>query len=88
MCVRLRGYAQGIHLVPVVHCVGLHVINGPGGDGRCGHDIYLHIISIMEVMPQCLQLWEVCTVQKLCFKMTSLLWGAAEALCFTITDTE
>ena len=50
----------GHYLVPIVHCVGLHVINGAGGDGRCGHHIDLHIIGIMEVMPQCLQLWEVC----------------------------
>ena len=61
---RFKKTAQGTHLVSIVHCVGLHVINGAGGDGRRGHDIDLHIVGVMEVMPQCLQLWEVCTTQK------------------------
>ena len=61
MGARFRGSVWGIHLVPIVHCVGLHIIDGAGGDGRCGHNIDLHVVGVMEVMPQCLQLWEICT---------------------------
>jgi len=39
------------HHLAIVHGVGLHSIYGSRSDGRCRHDIQLHIIGIMEVMP-------------------------------------
>ena len=49
-----------MHHLAVVERVGLRSINGAGCDGRCGHDVELHIIGIVEVMPQRLQLWQIC----------------------------